>query len=451
MLGLTATGQALGTYAGSTLNVAFPAVQDTFDVSRSTLGWALSGYSIASASVLLLAGRLADRISARRVFLAGVALFGLACLVAAISPTSAWLIAARTGQGFATAMMVPSSLALALREFPASRMSMGVAIWGGLAAISGASSAPISGAVVDLASWRWVFGALGPAAFIVFAVSRIVLADDTKPARRAGQAPLDLIGAPMGAAAVGLVVAVLLKGAAWGWTSAAIIGAGIAALLLGLGVVLRSRTHPAPLLDLSLFSIRRFAVAGSLVAVFNIATTGYWFAAPVFLQEIWGWSILRSGLAIAPGPLAHLALARPAGRWADDGHHRRLLIIGTLLAAVAMAMMAWRLTPTGSYWVDLFPWSILVGVSGALAWATFTSAALVDVDEGRYGQANGVALTVRQMGAALGVALVIALVGDSSVATADNFRWAFAALTVSCLVCAGALAALYPKRTATST
>lgn len=126
VLGLTAMGQALGTYAGSTMNVAFPAVQDTFDVSRSTLAWALSGYSIASASLLLLAGRLADRISGRRVFLTGVALFGLTCALAAISPTSTWLIIARTGQGFSTALMVPSSLALALRKFPASRMSMGV-------------------------------------------------------------------------------------------------------------------------------------------------------------------------------------------------------------------------------------------------------------------------------------------------------------------------------------
>ena len=426
--------------------MAFPAVRDTFDVPRSTLAWALSGYSIASASLLLVAGRLADRISARRVFLAGVALFATTCAGAAIAPAADWLIAARTGQGFATALMVPSSLALALREFPASRMSMGVAIWGGLAAISGASSAPISGAIVDLASWRWVFGALAPIAFVVFALGRHFLREEDRTGRDANKGPLDMVGAPMGALAVGLVVAVLLKGAAWGWTSAAVLGAAGAAILLVVGVIHRSRSHPAPLVDLSLFSIRRFAVAGSLVAVFNMATTGYWFAGPVFLQEIWGWSILHSGLAIAAGPLAHLLLARPAGRWADDGHHRLLLISGSGMAAVAMGMFAWRLGDSGNYWTDFFPWTVLVGISGAFAWATFTSAALLDVDEDRYGQANGLALTVRQMGAALGVAIVVALVGDSSMASANHFRWAFGALMIACLVCAAALTLLYPAR-----
>ena len=446
MLGLTATGQALSTYAGSALNVAFPAVQASFGVSRSTLGWALSGYSIAAAALLLLAGRLSDRISPRRVFLAGIALFAVTSFAAALSPSAAWLIAARTGQGFATAMMVPSSLALALREFPVSRMSMAVAVWGGLAAISGASAAPISAAVVDLASWRWVFGALGPIALGLFLFGKGFLKEGPPAEEPNDDGPLDMLGAPMGAVAVGLIVAVLLKGSAWGWTSAAVLGALAAGVALAYGVVVRSRTHPAPLLDLSLFSIRRFAVAASLVAVFNMATTGYWFAAPIFLQEIWGWSILASGLAIAPGPLTHLAFAKPAGRWADEGHHRALLIVGASLGAISMGMMAWRLTESGNYWTDLFPWTLLVGVSGAMAWATFTSAALVDVDEERYGQANGIALTVRQMGAALGVAMVIAVIGDSALATANDFRWAFAALMTACIICAGALALLFPRR-----
>ncbi len=446
VLGLTASGQALSTYAGSALNVAFPAVQESFDVSRSTLGWALSGYSIAAASLLLVAGRLADRISPRRVFLAGIALFAITSFAAAISPGVGWLIAARTGQGFATAMMVPSSLALALPEFPQSRMSMAVAIWGGLAAISGASAAPISAAVVDLAHWRWVFGALGPIALALYLFGRQFLKERPTPSESSDDGPLDLLGAPMGAVAVGLVVAVLLKGSVWGWTSSFVLGALAAGLALAYGVVVRSRTHPAPLLDLSLFSIRRFAVAGSLIAVYNMATTGFWFAAPLFLQEIWGWSILASGLAIAPGPLAHLVMARAAGRWGDHGHHKMLLILGVSTAAIAMAMMSWRLTEEGNYWTDLFPWALLIGVSGALAWATFTSAALLDVDEGRYGQANGVALTIRQMGAALGVAMVIALVGDSTMATAQNFRLAFGALTIACISCALLLALLYPSR-----
>lgn len=375
------------------------------------------------------------------------------CIAAAIAPSVEVLIAARTGQGLGTALMVPSSLAIALREFPPSRMSMGVAAWGGLAAISGASSAPISAAIIQLGSWRWVFAGLGPAALAVFALSyRLLLVpeptskDVSASAKPARSEPLDVIGAPMGAIAVALVVAVLLKGSTWGFTSVAVISALVVAVLLGVGVVVRSRTHPAPLLDLSLFKIRRFAAASSLVAVFNMATTGYWFVTPVFLQTIWDWSILESGLAIAAGPVAHLLFAKPAGRWADAGNHRVLLIVGCAIGAFALAMLTWRMTEDGNYWTDLFPWTVLIGVSGALSWATFTSAALVDVDQERYGQANGISLTVRQMGAALGVAITIAVVGDAADASANDFRVAYGALTVACMVCAVGLAAFYPTK-----
>ena len=450
VLGLTALGQALGTYAGSTLNVAFPSVLASFDVPRSTLGWALSGYSIASASLLLIAGRLSDRISARRVFLAGVLLFATTCFAAAIAPSVELFIAARTGQGFATALMVPSSLALALREFPESRMSMGVAMWGGLAAISGASSAPVSAVIIEVGSWRWVFAGLGPTALVIFAFGRRFLrepiSDQARDSTETRREPLDLLGAPMGAIGVGLVVAVLLKGAQWGWTSLAVVSALVSAALLGIGVVVRSRTHPAPVLDLSLFKIRRFAAASGLIGVYNMATTGYWFATPVFLQTVWGWSVLTSGLAIAAGPLTHLLLARPSGKWADRGNHRLLLILGCGVGAFALGMLAWRLSEAGNYWTDVFPWTVLIGVSGSLSWATFTSAALVDVDPARYGQANGVSLTVRQMGAALGIALAIAVIGDSAIASADDFKVAFAVMAGACVVCAAGLAVLYPRR-----
>ena len=152
--------------------MAFPSVLESFDVPRSTLGWALSGYSIASASLLLLAGRLSDLISARRIYLTGLAMFGVMCLAAAAAPAVGVLIAARTGQGMATALMVPSSLALALREFPSNRMSLAVAVWGGVAAISAASSAPISAVIIQLGSWRWVFALLGPAALAVFVLGQ---------------------------------------------------------------------------------------------------------------------------------------------------------------------------------------------------------------------------------------------------------------------------------------
>jgi len=122
------------------------------------------------------------------------------------------------------------------------------------------------------------------------------------------------------------------------------------------------------------------------------------------------------------------------------------MIVGCSLAALALGMISLRLSNDGNYWTDLFPWTVLVGFSGALSWATFTSAALVDVDRDRYGQANGISLTVRQMGAALGVAVAIAVIGDSAEASAEDFRIAYAVLAGACVVCAAGVALFYPAR-----
>jgi EmrB/QacA subfamily drug resistance transporter len=435
-------GQMMTTFSGSALNVAFPSMQAGLETSRATLAWTVTGYAIASASLLLVAGGMADRIGGRRIFLIGLSLFALGATCSGLAPSVGLLIAARVIQGFGSALMIPSSITLALLEFPTQRRSIAIAVWGGFAALAGAGGPPIGGALTEYLGWRWIFLGTIPICLSVLVLGLAIL-PRTPP--RSGREPLDLPGAFLAALGAALVVTVMLQGSRWGWTDGLILAGGLLAVLSWSSLVFWSRRHRMPVLDLDVLRNRRFTVASLTFLVFNMATAGYWLAAPLFLQGVWGWSVLGAGLGIIPGPITHALTARPAGRLADRGHHRSLMIAGTLAAAIGMIGISLRLGPTGNYWTDLFPFSIIIGLSGSLGWATFTSSALVDIQPDRYGRANGLSLTLRQFGAAFGIALVIALLGTGATATADDFRRAWIASAICVLLCTAAVVALYPS------
>ncbi|MGI9624967.1 MAG: MFS transporter, partial [Acidimicrobiales bacterium] len=365
---------------------------------------------------------------------------------AAVSPSAEVLIVARVVQGLGSAAMIPSSLSLALLAFPATRRSLAVGAWAGVTAIAGASGPPIGAALIQFGSWRLVFLVAIPIGVFTLVVGSRLFSDGALGAR---PGRLDLVSGPLAAISVGLVVAVLLQSATWGWDDPRVIAALVAApMLMGL-VVYRSARHPTPLLDLDLFRSRRFVVASSMTTLYNAAGSGYWLAAPLFLQLVWGWSVLASGLAIAPTPLTHALLAAPMGRRADSGAHRPLMITGALITMVGMAGLALSTDSTPDYWTEIFPFAILIGVGGAMAWPVFTSGALIDVVPEQYGEANGVNLTMRQLGAALGVAVVIAVIGNESDPGPEPFQAAWALAAAGLLVVAAVVTVFYPagKRT----
>jgi EmrB/QacA subfamily drug resistance transporter len=443
VLALASLGQMQTTFAGSALNVGFPVISEDLMVERTVLAWTITGYSIAAAAFLLSSGRAADRVGGKRVFLWGLAVFTIGAVVAAISPNVGTLIVGRIFQGLGSAAMIPSSLSLALHEFPLERRSLAIGAWGGVAAIAGASGPPLGAALIELGSWRLVFvvGAVIGAA--TFTVGLRLLANPPKKNR--GDR-VDLISGPLAAVAVGLVVAALLQSSTWGWNDARIVVALVAAPVLLAAVVWRSRRHPTPLIDLSLFSNRRFVIASTTTTLYNAATAGYWLAAPLFLQTVWGWSVLQSGFGIVGGPLTHIVFARKTGHLADRGRHKSLIIAGTLVTAAGTAGIALAVTETSNYWLTFFPFTLLIGLGGSMAWPVFTSAALLDVDAEKYGQANGMNLTMRQLGGALGIAVVIAAIGNESGAGIDDFRSAWWIATIGLVTCAGVVAWWFPAR-----
>ena len=250
VLGLASAGQMATTFASSALNVGFGVIETDLGVERTTLAWSISGYAIAAAALLLTAGRSADRLGGRRVFLAGIAIFGVGSVVCASAPGVEVLVAGRVIQGLASAALIPSSLTLALQAFPAQRRSLAIGVWGGIAAIAGSSGPPVGAALIELASWRSVFVILAVVSAGVFATGRTVLVDTQRVPERGR---LDIWSGPLASIAVGLIIAVLLEGADWGWTGLRSTGALIGAAGLLATVVLRSRRHANPFEDRARF------------------------------------------------------------------------------------------------------------------------------------------------------------------------------------------------------
>ena len=272
--------------------------------------------------------------------------------------------------------MIPSSLSLALHEFPLQRRSLAVGVWGGVAAIAGASGPPLGAALIALGGWRTVFVVLTVFSLIVVAFGTRVLRD---PPLASVEGRLDLISGPLASLAVGLLIAALLQSTSWGWGDARVLGALVVApLLLGI-VAWRSALHPTPLIDLTILRNRRFVTASTMTTVFNASTNGYWLAAPLFLQTVRGWGVLASGFGIAATPIAHMAVTGPFGRLADRGRHKHLMVGGVCVTAASFAGLALFVTETSSYWSSILPFTVLLGIGTAMAWPVFTSAALIGI------------------------------------------------------------------------
>ena len=441
---LTSVGQALAILQSSVLNIAFPSIEATFsDTPRSTLAWVITGFSIASAALLLLAGRLADIYGRRRIFFFGIAVFSIASLGCGLAPTPMWLIVFRIVQALGSAFMIPTSLSLVMPLFPRSRQSMVVAIWAAVASVAGAAGPPIGAAIIEFASWRWIFIMNAPIGLAVVLIGRRVLVENK--GERSPDARIDLFGVPVGSAGIALLTLGLLQGSQWGWSDKWVLACfALTPLLLGL-LVWRSSSHPEPLLDLSVFRLRRFSVASGSMLVFNLGVSAFWFSAPVYMQTVWGWSPLRTGLAVTPSPLVVLLGSRWVGQLADGGRLRSAIVAGMMLAAGSTFGIGVMLSEEPNYWTGYFFFSLTYGMGLALAWSMLTSAALVGVDERLYGVANGTSLTARTIGSALGIALVVALAGGADNASKAAFQPVWYAMAGVYAFSAALFITFYPR------
>ena len=309
---------------------------------------------------------------------------------------------------------MPASLGLLLPEFPIERRAFAVGLWGAAAAAAAAIGPTIGGMLVEWADWRWVFLVNVPVGAAALIAARRVLVEAP---RTAGPRP-DLAGAGLLAAAVGALALALVQGEPWGWGDERVLAAFAAFVVLAPLAVARSARHAAPVLPLELFRLRSFAVANLGTVLFASAFYALLLGNVLFLTAVWGYSVLEAGLAVSPAPIMATVWAGPAGRVADAVGHRAVVVPGALLFAAGAAWFVTRVGSGPAYLAEWLPGAMITGTGVGLAFAALGAAAVSSVPPERFAVASAVSATSRQLGAVLGVALLVAVVGTPSPADA---------------------------------
>jgi EmrB/QacA subfamily drug resistance transporter len=426
------------------VGVALPGITESFaDTPTATLAWVFTGYNVTFAALLLLSGKLADRLGRKPTFLAGLATFAVASLLAAAAPTAEVLIAARVLQAVGSALIYPASLALLLPQFPISRRSMALGVWGGIAGL-GAVVAPTLGALlVEWAGWRAVFFVNLPFVIAASAAGAVVLRDSEVEGARDR---FDPVAVPLAALAIGLLVLGIVQAAPWGWGDPRTIACFAAAVVLLVAFVRRSAHHPAPLLDLALFRIRSFTIGNIVQVVASGPMFGWLVLMPTFFARVWGWSPLSAGFGVAPVALIGALLSPPAGRLADRIGHRALVAGGC--AAGALGTLWWVLfaNQQPNYLTGVLPGIVLAGLGATGCLATATGALMSRVPPRFYSMAGAARTTIFQLGLGVGIAVAVSIVDAGDGTTVGPYRVVWCVAATSATVAGLVMVLLFPQR-----
>ena len=389
------------------VNVALPEVgRDLEEPSLSDLSWILNSYAIVYAALLVPLGRLADRYGRKGGFQLGLAVFTGASLGCALSESLALLVTFRILQAAGAALLTPTSLALLLSATPPAARARAV------------------GGVLVEASWRWVFLVNLPVGIAALLAGRSVL-----PATRETQrgALPDLSGAGLLTVGIAGLSLGLVKGTDWGWADDLTLGAFAVFVVATVWFVLRDLRHPSPVIEPALLQVRSFAFANVTAVLFSVGFAANLLVCVLWMQNVWEWSAIKTGLGIAAGPAVVPLFAAVGQRLSRVQGAGTITAAGCALFAAGMLLLAGQLDATPSYASTVLP-GLLVGGSGVgLALPTILSAATADLPADRSATGSAVVNMSRQIGAVLGVAIAVAALGTPSTpeAALDAFGQAF--------------------------
>ncbi len=427
VLAVAVLGSFMAFIDATIVNIAVPSIAHEFPGSGlSNVSWVLNAYNIVFAAFLVGGGQLADLLGRRRVFSAALLLFTLASGLCALAPTLNVLIAARLIQAAGAAALVPSSLAIVLEANEASERMHAVALWAAVAALAAGIGPPLGGLLITASSWRLVFLVNIPVGVIAFLLGRRVLVESRAPGRR--RVP-DLLGGLVFALAIASLVLGVVKGQEWGWSSGRVLGSFAAALALGAYFVVRTSRQRTPVIDLTLLRIRAFALSNGVTVVMASGFYAYTLCNVLFLTTVWRYSILSAGLALMPGPFVAMAVAGPASRAVERLGHRAILVPGALVWAGGMLYFATRLGVSPDFLGEWLAGMVILGIGAGMTFPTLSGAAVGSVPGPRFAVATSLNSVARQVGAALGVAILIAIIGKPTPAQALHVfqhGWLFA-------------------------
>jgi DHA2 family methylenomycin A resistance protein-like MFS transporter len=389
------------------VNTALDAMGRTLGGGVAELQWVVSAYTIAFAAFILTAGALGDRIGAKRVFMAGFAIFTAASLACALSPNAVVLIAARLIQGLAAAILVPNSLALLNHAYPDDRArGRAVAVWAAGASLALTAGPFVGGALITLVGWRAIFLVNLPIGLAGLWLSWRYASETTRTRSR----EIDLPGQLAAIGGLGALAGAIIEGGALGWDHPAVIAAFIgSAVLAGLFVWRESRVAQ-PMLPLSLFGHRLFTLTSLVGLMVNIAIYGLIFVLSLYFQRINGLSAWWTGLAFVPMMAAVLPVNLLAPRLAERIGPCPTIVVGACISALGCLGLLWTEAGT-SYWTICVQTIAISGGLGLLV-PPLTSTLLGSVEKARSGIAAGVLNATRQTGSVLGVALFGSLVAS---------------------------------------
>jgi EmrB/QacA subfamily drug resistance transporter len=391
------------------VNIALPHIQSGLHFSSTSLSWVMNGYTLTFGGLLLLGGRAGDILGRRRMFLAGITIFTLASLAGGLATSAGMLLAARAVQGVGGALASPAVLALVISAFPEGKeRTRALAIYAGVVTGGSSLGLVLGGLITEWFSWRWVLFINIPIGIAVVALTPLFVAETPRLPGR-----FDLAGAITSTVGVALLVYGFIRAASDGWgnrTALAAFGVAIAALAVFLVTETRARQ---PITPLRLFTdvSRSGSFAARLLLVAGMF--GMFFFLTQFLQDVLGFSPLRSGAAFLPMTIALFGMSRAVPRLLPRIGPKRLMILGMIPVIIGMAWLS-RVSPATGYWTGVFEPMVLFGIGMGVVFVPLTSVSLMGVRPEDSGAASSMVNVMQQVGGSLGLAVLVAVFGTAS-------------------------------------
>ncbi|MFI9011486.1 MFS transporter [Actinosynnema sp. NPDC053489] len=405
-LALLALAQFIIAIDYNNVYVALPEIGSALGFSDQSLQWVVSAYAVAFGGLLLLGGRAADRIGARRMFIGALLVFGLSSLVGGLATDQGLLVAARAVQGLGGALLFPSVLALIVTRFPEGKeRNRALSVWGATGSGGLAAGALLGGVITYGLGWQWVFFIVVPITILAALVAPKLIAPDTAVSKGS----FDIPGALVVTIGVSLIVFGLVSGPEVGWGSIRAWGAIVLGILLVLGFFVIERTTKDPLAPVALFRNRSLVTAMAVAFLHHAALSSGYFIFTIYMQDQLQYNALQAGLAFLPlGVFAMIAGGKVASTVLTKAGVGAGLAVGMIIYAIGLAALVAGMSSGGSYWAVL-PGVVLYGFGGGLAFTAIFVAASSGVDAGSQGVASALGSTALQIGAAVGLAIILAI------------------------------------------
>ncbi len=385
------------------VTTALPSIRDHLHASLEGLEWTVNAYTLTFAALLLTGAALGDRFGQRRLFTAGLALFTAGSAMAALAPGIGWLVGARAVQGVGAAVLLPLTLTLLSASVPPAKRAVAIGAWGAVGGLAVALGPLVGGAVVEGASWQWIFWLNVPIGLITLPFARAKLTESRGTSTR-----IDLPGVVMASLGLLGVVYGVVRGNAHGWTSATVLGPIVVGAVLMVAFVAWELRTREPMLPMRLFRHRAFAVTNGISLLMYFGMFGSIFLLAQFLQVVQHYSPLDAGIRTLPWTAMPMLITPLAGALFNRIGGRPLLVAGLVLQAVGLGWLAALTTTTVAY-ISMVPAFILSGAGMALFFGASGTMVLSSVRRDQEGIASGTSNALRELGGVFGVAVLSAV------------------------------------------